>query len=253
MCTITFIARRNGYALGMNRDERRARVAGLPPRLTRLNGHSILAPSEPSGGTWMGVNDTGATLALINWYAMATRVAGQAASRGEVVKRALPSDSPALVDATLRELPLACVNPFRLFGVFPNCEALVEWRWNLQQLERRDHRWRTNAWISSGFDESGAQQTRGRTFSDALRQASAGSTDWLRRLHQSHGPQCGPYSTCMHRKDAATVSYAEVRVSRHKASMRYTPGAPCCTAPTPDIHLQLHPRDHPTRILVKRA
>src|SRR5207245_803188 len=59
MCTITFIARRNGYALGMNRDERLTRVAGLPPRLTLLNGRAILAPREPSGGTWIGVNDTG--------------------------------------------------------------------------------------------------------------------------------------------------------------------------------------------------
>ena len=108
MCTVTFIARRNGYALGMNRDERLTRVAGLPPRLTHLNGHAILAPSEPSGGTWIGVNDTGA------------------------------------------------------------------------------------------------------------------------------------YSTCMHREEAATVSYTEVRVSLHKATMRYTPTAPCCATPTPDIGVRLH-------------
>jgi len=38
MCTVTFIARRNGYVLGMNRDEKLTRAAGLPPRLTHLNG-----------------------------------------------------------------------------------------------------------------------------------------------------------------------------------------------------------------------
>jgi uncharacterized protein with NRDE domain len=70
MCTVTFIARRNGYALGMNRDEKLTRPAGLPPRLTHLNGRTIIAPSEPSGGTWIGVNDTGATFALINWYSV---------------------------------------------------------------------------------------------------------------------------------------------------------------------------------------
>lgn len=77
-----------------NRDENLARAAALPPRLTNLNGHAILAPSEPSGGTWFGVNDTGATLALINWYSITSRVAGQTVSRGEVVKLALPFDQP---------------------------------------------------------------------------------------------------------------------------------------------------------------
>ena len=43
----------------------------------------------------------------------------------------------------------------------------------------------------------------------------------------------------MHREDAATVSYTEVTVSRHMATMRYTPGAPCCTAPMPALRLQL--------------
>ena len=239
MCTVTFIARRHGYALGMNRDEKLSRTAGLPPRLAHLNGRAILAPSEPSGGTWIGVNDTGATLALINWYSITSRVARQTVSRGEVVRLALPSDSPALVDATLKELPLARVNPFRLIGVFPTCKGVVEWRWNLQHVERRDHRWHTNTWISSGFDEPGAQQTRSKNFNEALRQMSAGSTDWLRRLHRSHGPECGPYSTCMHREDAGTVCYSEVTVSRQVAKMRYAPGTPCRTALMPTFGLQL--------------
>ena len=124
MCTVTLIARRNGYALGMNRDEKLTRVDSIAacatsPRRTR----DALAPSEPNGGTWIGVNDAGATLALINWYSVPARVAGQTVSRGEVVKLALPSDSSALVDAALAELPLARVNPFRLIGVFPDSQS----------------------------------------------------------------------------------------------------------------------------------
>jgi hypothetical protein len=224
----------------MNRDEKLTRAAGLPPRLTHLNGRAILAPSEPGGGTWIGVNDTGATLALINWYSITSRVTGPTVSRGEVVKLALPSDSPALVDAVLEELPLARVNPFRLIGVFPRARNVVEWRWNLQQLERLDHPWRTSTWISSGFDEPGAQQARGKAFRKALRQKSAGSLGWLRRLHRSHGPERGPYSHCMHREDAATVSYTEITVSRQVAAMRYIPGTPCHTEPLPGLRLQLN-------------
>ena len=239
MCTVTLIARRHGYALGMNRDEKLTRVAGLPPVRQRLGSRDVLFPSEPNGGTWIGVNDTGATLALINWYSITARVAAETMSRGEVVKCALPSDSSALVDAALAELPLARLNPFRLIGVFPTHKTVVEWCWNLERLERLEHAWRTNTWISSGFDEQGAQQTRGKAFRAALRQKSAGTIDWLDRLHHSHGTERGPYSHCMHRDDAATVSYTEITVSRQTSTMRYVPGAPCCTAQRPAFSLQL--------------
>lgn len=233
MCTVTFIARRHGYALGMNRDEKLTRVPALPPARHRLGGREALFPSEPGGGTWIGVNDSGATFALINWYSVTARVAGQTVSRGEVVKLALPFNSSDLAGMALADFPLARVNPFRLVGVFLTQKAVVEWRWNLRRLERRDHHWRTNTWISSGFDELGAQQTRIKIFNEALRQTSAGCTDWLGRLHRSHGPERGPYSTCMHREEAATVSYTEVTMSRQMAKMRYAPGAPCCTALAP--------------------
>ena len=55
-----------------------------------------------------------------------------------------------------------------------------------------------------------------------------GRLDWLRRLHRSHSPQRGPFSICMHRRDAATVSYTEVAVSKRRATMRYKSG-PCCS------------------------
>ncbi len=159
---------------------------------------------------------------------MPARVAGQTVSRGEVVKSSLVSDSPATTGEVLSGLPLALLNPFRLIGVFPASHAVLEWRWNLKRLESLELRWQTNTWISSGFDEPGAQQTRGKTFAEALGQDSAEKLAWLRRLHRSHGPERGPYSTCMHRDDAATVSYTEISVSGRLATMRYQPGPPCC-------------------------
>ena len=143
------------------------------------------------------------------------------------MKWALPFDSSTLVDVALAELPLARVNPFRLIGMFPAHQAFLEWRWNLKHLERLDHPWRTNTWISSGFEEPGAQQTRGKMFREALRHESAESLDWLRRLHGSHGVERSPYSHCMHGADAATVSYTEVVVSQAAATMRYQQGALC--------------------------
>lgn len=245
MCTVTFIARKRGYALGMNRDEKSTRPIGLPPKKRMLNGHAVISPSEPGGGTWIAVNDSGTTLALINRYSITTRVVGNAVSRGEVVNAVSAAISPEVAETALRGLLLGRINPFRLIGVFPATSEIVEWRWNLKKLHRRDHRWETQQWISSGFDEPTAQRTRGRTFQEALHQHSAGHVDWLRRLHRSHSPQSGPFSTCMHRADAATVSYTEVTVSSDRVMMHHHTGAPCTSSTSVCDHLQLRTNHSP--------
>src|SRR5271165_6617690 len=103
MCTVTFSPRRRGYALAMNRDEQLTRVAGLPPREKTISGHKILSPSEPSGGTWISLNDLGVTFALINWYSITARVKTGAVSRGRVVVAASSSDSPDLASVALNK------------------------------------------------------------------------------------------------------------------------------------------------------
>jgi hypothetical protein len=227
MCTVTFIARKKGYALAMNRDEKLSRVAGRPPTKRIIDGRTVLFPSEPGGGTWIALNDSNTTLALINWYSIRAKIDGEAASRGEVVRAAGPASTPDLVDAALAQMTLKKTNPFRLIGVFSNTREVAEWRWDLKKLVRKNHQWEPHQWISSGFDEPTAQRVRSNRFKQALRHTSAGSLKWLRRLHRSHLPQAGPFSTCMHRDDAATVSYTEVAISPQGAMMRHRAGAPC--------------------------
>src|SRR3954465_12348029 len=102
MCTVTFIARKRGYCLGMNRDEKLTRPIGLPPKKKSVNGHTVISPSEPGGGTWIAVNDRGATLALINWYSITARVTpSKVTSRGGIVNSVSGASSAELVDATL--------------------------------------------------------------------------------------------------------------------------------------------------------
>ena len=230
MCTVTFIARKRGYCLGMNRDEKLTRRTGLPPRKRLINGRAVVAPSEPGGGTWIALNDSGATLALVNWYSVKACVVGETVSRGNVVDSVAAATSPGLTDEAFARLPLHQINPFRLIGIFPATGEIFEWRWNLKRIVLSRHRWEAQQWISSGYDESIAQRERGKTFETASRQHSAGGLDWLRRLHRSHSPEKGPFSTCMHRDDAATVSYTEVNVSLRRATMRYVVGAPCQAA-----------------------
>lgn len=227
MCTVTLIARRNGYALGMNRDEQLSRVKGLPPKPRSIAGRKIIGPSEPGGGTWIAVNDTGATFALINWYAITARVSNHPISRGDVVNAVSAADSVDAAASALAALPLSRINPFRLIAVFQKTKQVVEWRWDMKALSQHFARWKTQQWISSGYNEPEAQRVRGKVFRQASRQKSAGSLEWLRRLHRSHNPETGPCSICMHRADAATVSYTEVSVSPHQIALRYHDGALC--------------------------
>lgn len=229
MCTVTFIARRHGYLLGMNRDEKLTRPTANPPTRQSAGRRQALFPTEPGGGTWIGVNDAGVTFALINWYAVEKQVAGTTTSRGDVVRQILATATTAEANELLGCRPLGTTNAFRIVGVFPEPGTILEWRWNLSELSCHRHDWIAGTWISSGYDEPGAQRTRGAAFQRALSASTEGSREWLRRLHRSHGEECGPYSHCMHRPDAATVSYTEVEVTSTKATVAYHAGTPCST------------------------
>jgi hypothetical protein len=227
MCTVTFIPRSTGYCLSMNRDEKLSRARGLPPGRRGTTDYSIVCPSEPSGGTWIAVNDRGSSLALINWYSVKASVPRDSLSRGEIIPALWSHRSLAAVDSALAKLPLARIKPFRLIGIFHEDREIAEWRWNLTSLKKRHCHWQAQQWISSGYDEPTAQEIRSNTFRLGLAGRSSGTLDWLRRLHRSHSPVRGPFSTCMHREDASTVSYTEVSVSAKRAVMRHVLGSPC--------------------------
>lgn len=231
MCTVSFIPRCKGYALAMNRDEQLSRVTGLPPAEKILAGVRVLGPAEPGGGTWINVNEHGTTFALINWYAVTARAAGTAISRGGVVNAVSAASNPAAAEAALNRLPMPNINPFRLIGVFPAHQEIVQWGWDLQHLRRNPHPWRAAQWISSGLDEPAAQTIRSATFQAALPATGTPGLPWLRRQHASHTPERGAFSTCMHRADAATVSYTEIVLTGRQATMKYIAGAPCLAGP----------------------
>lgn len=227
MCTVSFVPRKNGYLLAMNRDEKRSRASGLPPARVVSGGREVICPTEPGGGTWIALNDAQTTFALINWYSVKASVKTHAVSRGVVVKSMAAEVSPAGTSLILAGLPLKQINPFRLIGIFGAQREICEWRWDLKTLSRERPPWNSQQWISSGFDEPEAQRARSKTFQVALGLKTAGSLAWLRRLHRSHAPFCGRFSICMHRTDAVTVSYTEVNVSSRRATMSHYNQTPC--------------------------
>lgn len=229
MCSVTLWPRTRGFLLGMNRDERRDRVTGLPPVLEKSEDVWVISPLEPTGGTWISLNDHGVGFALVNWYAQPFVAQAPIRSRGDLIRNLRHYSSPDSARRSLSDIVLNHLHPFRLVGIFPALQQVVEWRWSGTGLQEDSHDWAARQWLSSGWDEPGAQRSRSAVFERLRNEAGAGTVGWMRNLHASHEPEPGPYSTCMHRPDAATVSYTELEVDGSRGELRHHDGPLCET------------------------
>ena len=207
----------------MNRDDLRSRPLALPPAVRRIEGALAVYPSEPEGGTWIGVNDRGIAFTLLNWH---VRQVVKQRTRGEVIPALLAAESLNAAGLLLRGLNLSGMLPFRLLGFSTREKKICEWRWDGDRLSHRSHPWQLGHWFSGVSDERAAA-ARGPICAAAARQADAGSVAWLRRLHRSHRLHLGVFGICLHHPVAATLSYTEVLCRRSQAVMRYTAGNPC--------------------------
>jgi|SRR5271166_1301734 len=228
MCTLSFLPAKDGYAAAMNRDELRMRPPALPPAIYTAGELSLVYPRESAGGTWIGSNSRGTLLALLNWYSMETEKLGEKSrSRGEIIPIALQESDFRGTERVLRQLDLEGIHPFRLFAFFPAEQEIREWRWDTRQLITHSHAWLRQHWFSSSRSDEHAAADRGAACAQAWRGEPVSPSVWLRELHASHVPGPGPFSVCVHREDAATVSYTEMEWKRGELQMRYLAGNPC--------------------------
>ncbi len=228
MCTLTFVPTEDGYLVGMNRDELLTRPVALPPKRFQRSGMEMVCPSEPSGGTWIACNDRGNLLALLNWNASGSpRLGEKRYTRGLVIPELIGEPDLPAADSHFHQMNLDAVFPFRLVGVSRSERTINEWRWDGVARRKMEFSWARNHWFSSSLSDSLAEEERGRACEGAAEEPAAGSNGWLRRLHRSHVPRPGPFSVCVHRQDAATVSYTEVRCGASQISMDYLDGNPC--------------------------
>lgn len=225
MCTLSFIPKSHGYLVAMNRDELHSRTPAQAPRERRTGKLTVVYPSDGDDGTWIAVNEAGVTLALMNWSTPPQ--ATKSRSRGEVIPWVAGESSSKAVRRRLSQLELAGMRPFRLFGIFPHDRAVLEWRWSGESVTAFSQSWEPHHWFSSGLSDERAAERRGPQFQQAWIATDAGNIGWLRTLHSSHVPEKGAFSVCVHREDAATVSYTEVEVGSSEVVLRYRNSAPC--------------------------
>jgi hypothetical protein len=225
MCTVSWIHQGFGYQLLCNRDEKRTRRPASAPQLLTRNNVRFVAPIDGDfGGTWVAVNEFGLSLVLLN------RAPSSAAklSRGLLPMNLIPAQTLTELGDNIWMTDLSHFAPFTLAAFEPGFPASVfDWNGrNLTAVSNADHHMPL---VSSSFDpervvlERCAELLRLRRLSGVLR---AGT---LLAFHTSHQPELGPYSPCMHRAGAETVSFSWVAVSSSEVSLYYAPGSPCCS------------------------
>lgn len=247
MCTVTWLCTADGYQLFSNRDESRRRSPALPPRAARRGETRYLAPVDgDAGGSWITVNEHGLSLCLLNAYhaelsrALDRPGGGPFRSRGLLVSDLAGHSGRDDLLGTIQGLDLARYRPFTLLALEPlpgegPGELLLEW--NGESLTRRDP---AQPLISSGYDFTGATHHRRATFEACApgHAATGPDPEHLLLYHRDHRPEPGPYSVCMHRPDARTVSLTRIIVAPEEVTMSYAPGPPCRTPLGPPLALR---------------
>ena len=241
MCTLTFIPKPQGYLLGMNRDERLTRERALVPVAITDSNLRVAYPREGrGGGTWIGSNSAGITFALLNQNA-GPYARMKERSRGGIIPALIGSSRFPDAMWHFQHTDLRGMMPFLLVGFFPAEQIISQCRWDGRELQFLRIGWDVHHWFSSGVSDEMARKVRDITCHEAWRRRDAASAEWLRGLHASHVPARGSFSICVHRPDAATVSYTEVAFNGDELTMRYHAGHACQALGRFDAEIVLQP------------
>jgi hypothetical protein len=223
MCTVSWIHQPDGYHLLCNRDERHTRGVATTPGIFEQGGSRFVAPTDADhGGTWIAVNEHGLGLCLLNGRSWEPGHGGR--SRGLVIPELIWLRSAEDCAFVLGRFDISPFAPFTLLMLDPGQPAIVAaWDGSTLAVERNADR--RAPLVSSSFDPEAVRRSRTREFA----RRSTGDAASLYRFHTSHGgTEAGnPYSTCMHRSDAETVSFSWVVVTRDEVRFLYLPSAPC--------------------------
>jgi uncharacterized protein with NRDE domain len=230
MCTVTWFRSSDGYELLCNRDELRTRLPEAAPLQHDRSGVNFLAPLDGNhAGTWITVNHFRVSFCLLNGYVPAASPGNEKKpyrSRGHLVFDLV--DSASLMEARERVIGscLEQYQPFTLIVLEPDKPALLL-DWTGRQLLHQINDERLMLLVSSSYDQRGAEIARRNLFNKMKSEQGQSDAEWVHTFHASHLPYRGPYSPCMHREDASTISFSSVKVAGDRIEFTYFPGSPC--------------------------
>lgn len=243
MCTLSWWINDQQRGLFFNRDENRNRPRSLAPQIIEHTTDSppcrILMPTDPqAGGAWIGVNQHGLILALLNHYPKNQISHPGNLSRGLLVIDLLTKHaSPEACFTELTQIDLKQHSGFVLFAMNLQNEPMIA-SWNGSQLtapplpEPAQPHYLT----SSSFQPETCLAYREQLFSQT---DSSTSPSQLKTLHHHYDPASPAYSPLMQRPDSATESITEIVIDEKNAHMTFQPIQNTPPTPQSTIHKKL--------------
>ena len=229
MCTVTIVPRPGGqhaFRMACNRDESHGRAPAQPPIPIGIDGVSTLMPIDPSsGGTWVGVNEYGLALTLLN-YNLLEPPTDRDRSRGDVIPSLLGVRDVHEVVQKIQGIERERMMPFRL--VVCDGESILLWRSTEPAQRLIVDPWDGGPvmWTSSGLGDHLVEGPRRALFESWFVNESSDYISQQATFHRHQWPGREHLSVCMHREDARTVSHTVVDVEPAGITMTYHPDRP---------------------------
>lgn len=182
MCTVSFLATKDGIVLTSNRDEQVLRAAIVPSKY-QINNQDIFYPKDPAaGGTWYAVNKNGNVIVLLNGAAEKHhRKPPYSKSRGLVVLDIISNQNPiSLWD----DMDLSGIEPFTLV-LFQN-QKLHQLQWNetIKSAIVLDIS-KPHIWSSSTLYDTEHRKMRAQWFFDYLKTKNDFNAKDLMHFHEN--------------------------------------------------------------------
>ena len=255
MCTVTFYPISiNHYYLSMNRDEARTRAHAKSPEIG-ISGtiHYIRPIDGDKGGTWIGCNQHGLSLCVMNWHSVEQPGGddNKFISRGWIIPNLMDSTDLEECDYQLRQLALNQTKPFRLLGIQPAPLAINEWSWDMHDLLKKTLPVKRNIWTSSGWKPAHVHETRRRVFENFWRHQDEINLGNIQTLHATQLPEPGPLAISMSHPKAMSVSNTIIELTPEKTVMHYLDGFPAKSKEWTETGMQRKPVSDMDEVVVK--
>lgn len=220
MCTVSIVPTTDGCRVVCNRDERPTRPVARPPRAWPTEVSWATYPLDPvCGGTWIGVNDDGLVVALLN------RTVGQGEpclsppSRGSIVPALLECVSIAQALNAYDALDVQRFEPFRIVMAHRSIVAVIPGDAARSPAELFPLVTPV-MFTSSSLGDAVVAAPRRRLFEQLV----LADDDWLHgqfRFHRHQWTRRPEISVQMTREDAATVSRTTIHVTSRAIDVDY--------------------------------
>lgn len=224
MCTVSIVPAGGGFRVACNRDERRVRPAATAPRIRSVAGRRSVWPRDPQGGgTWIGANDTGLVIALLNRAGSGGESTRTTTSRGLLIPALLTlRDIDAAAERAAMELAGARrFEPFTLVLVQHRVVTVVEHTGESVTTATQGLS-RPLMFTSSSLGDHLVEVPRRQLFADLV-ESNDRPLAGQAAFHRHRWRDRPEISVQMERPDALTVSRTVIDVSGKTIAVGYTP------------------------------